>query len=128
MTFNIHSQTAGVINQVAGDQNVYGGQHGTIGPLDSARNAVRDLRRAVDTAQLDQETAEAAKAQVVQIDVEMRKERPDPTTVESRLSKLTALLKSAGSLAAAGATIVGPIQTLVTWLGGLGANIARMLV
>lgn len=60
MTFTIGNQTAGVINNVAGDQRVTGGQHGTVAGLESARQAAEELRRAVLQVPLEQATARVA--------------------------------------------------------------------
>jgi len=47
MTFNIGNQNAAIINNVAGDQRIEGGQHGTAVTAvstEEARRAVRELR------------------------------------------------------------------------------------
>jgi hypothetical protein len=120
VTFNIENQNAGVINNVAGDQRITGGQAGTLVTLDAARAAVQGLRDIIASTS----AAAAADADLNDIDAEMRKEAPDRPTVADRL---THLLVSAGSLISSGAAIVGPLQTLVAWLGQVGEPIARML-
>jgi len=126
MTFNIGSQTAGVVNNVAGDQHVSGGQHGTAVSTDTARRAVDALRAALAAARLDEHTAVAAQTHVSQIDEAMRAPEPDRHRVAAALDRLTAVLRSAGSLATAGAALVRPIHTLASWLGALGEPILRM--
>jgi hypothetical protein len=123
VTFNVENQNAGVINNVAGDQRITGGQAGTLVTLDAARAAVRSLRDVIASTP----GAAAADADLDDIDAEMRKDAPDRPTVADHLRRLTHLLVSAGSLVSAGAAIVGPLQTLVAWLGQVGEPIARML-
>ncbi len=62
MTFNIGNQSGGVINNVAGDQHITGGQHGTLVSTEDARRAVGELRRAVTAAGLGEATAAARPA------------------------------------------------------------------
>jgi hypothetical protein len=123
VTFNIENQNAGVINNVAGDQRVTGGQSGTLVTLDAARAAVQGLRDVIASTP----ALEGADADLDEIDAEMRKDAPDRPTVADRLRRLTGLLVSAGSVVSSGAAIVGPLQTLVAWLGQVGEPIARML-
>lgn len=127
MTFNIHNQHANVINQAAGNQWVNGGQHVTVTTLDAARNAVPALRQAIETVPLDRTTAASVRSSVDELDAELHKDRPDSPTVESRLHRLTSLLKSTGALAAAGATLLDPLRTMATWLGDLGESTLRLL-
>jgi len=127
MTFNIGSQTGGVINNVAGDQQITGGQRGIVVPTGVARQAVRDLIAALDVESLDETAGQQARSHAGQIDAELAKGEPDRSRVASVLERLTRLLTSAGSLATAGAALVGPLQTLAGWLGELGAPVLRML-
>jgi hypothetical protein len=50
MTFNIGSQNAGQINNVAGDQTIYGGQQATITSPADALAALPVLREAIAAA------------------------------------------------------------------------------
>ncbi len=127
MTFNIGNQSGGVINNVAGDQWIDGGQQGTVVTVDTARQAARLLRQAVDAAPLPADVADNARRHADDIDSELRRDNPDRPTVADRLHRLTTLLTSAGSLVAAATSIVGPVRTIATWLGQLGAPIAHLL-
>jgi hypothetical protein len=127
MTFNIGSQTGGVINNVAGDQQIAGGQRGIVVPTEAARQAMRDLIAALDASSLEETTAQQARNHADEIDAELAKGEPDRPRVASVLERLTRLLTSAGSLATAGAALVGPLQTLAGWLGELGGPVLRML-
>lgn len=126
MTFDIGQQTAGVINNVAGDQRIEGGQHGSVS-TGEARRAVRELRDALAAAGLDEARAAEAHARVAAIDAAVRAPRPDRRQVAGLVERLTRLLAGAGSLTAAGATLIGPLQTLAGWLGAHGATILSLL-
>ena len=64
MSIHIKDQHAGVINNVDGDQVVYGGQYGTVVTSQDARRAVHDLRDALAGTALDDATAAEARARV----------------------------------------------------------------
>ena len=127
MNFNIGGQTAGVINNVAGDQRVSGGQEGTVVPAEDARRAVRELRDGLATAALNETTAAEANAQVAEIEAVVHAPQPDRSRVARSLERLTRLLVAAGSLSTASAALIGPLQTLAAWLGTLGEPILHML-
>jgi hypothetical protein len=127
MTFNIGSQNAGQINNVAGDMHVSGGQHGVVGTPEVARQISRNLRRSVATVQLDRRSAQAARAEVDEIDAGLSREQPDRARVAGALERLTRLLSATGALAAAGAALVEPLQALAGWLGELGAPVLQLL-
>jgi len=127
MTFNIGSQSGGVINNVAGDQHISGQQHGTLVTTEDARRAVGDLRHAVTAAGLDQATAGAAHTQVAEMDETLRAERPDKSRFARALERLTRLLGAAGSLVTSGAALLGPLHALAGWLGALGGPILALL-
>ncbi len=127
MTFHIGQQTAGVINNVGGDQRIDGGQLGTVVTGEDARRAVRELRNALAGIALDDATAAEARAQVAEIDAAVHAPQPDKHQAAGPLKRLVKLLADAGSLATAGTAIVGPLQTLAGWLGAHGAAILSLL-
>jgi hypothetical protein len=127
MTFNIHNQQANVINQAAGNQWVNGGQHVTVTTLDAARAAVVPLRQAVEAVPLTPADAASVHARLDELEAELRKDRPDPPVVENRLRRLTSLLKSASTLATAGATLLDPLRAIAGWLGPLGMSTLQLL-
>ena len=94
---------------------------------DAARRAVNELREALMTVSLPPNTTAEAQARVEQIDVAMKEPEPDRSRVADSLRRLTQLLASVGSLAVAGTALIGPLQTLATWLGELGQPIMRLL-
>jgi hypothetical protein len=128
MTFHIGNQTAGVVNNVAGDQRIAGGQHGVLVSPGEVRQALQDLRGAMPSVAFgDEATAAEASAYVETIDAEVQAPQPDRSRVARALEPLTRLLVAAGSLATAGATLIGPLHTLASWLGNLGEPILALL-
>jgi hypothetical protein len=151
MSLNIGQQTAGVINNAGGDQWIYG-QQGAVVTDEGARRAVAELRDALARPEgpglarpegpalarpegpalaRPEGPGRAAAAQmharVAEIDAAMQARQPDKSRVAQLLERLTRLLAAAGSLTAAGAAVIGPLQTLAGWLGALGAPILRLL-
>ena len=127
MTFNIGSQSGGVINNVAGDQHITGQQYGTLVTTEDARRALGELRHGVTTAGLGEATAAEAHADVAEMDEVLRAERPDKRRFAGALERLTRLLAAAGSLATSGAALLGPLHALAGWLGALGGPILALL-
>jgi hypothetical protein len=126
MSPQIRDQHAVVINNVDRDQVIYGGQYGTV-VTSQARRAVHDLRDALAGAALDDATAAEARARVAEIDAEVHAPEPDKERAAGPLKRLVKLLADAGSLATAGAALIGPLQTLAGWLGAHGAAILGLL-
>jgi hypothetical protein len=127
MSIQIKNQHGGVINNVDGDQVIYGGQNGTAVTSQDARRAVRDLRDALASAALDGATSAQVRAQVAEIDAAVHAPKPDKGRAAAPLKRLVELLADAGSLATAGAALAGPLQTLASWLGAHGAAILSLL-
>jgi hypothetical protein len=127
MSIRIKNQHGVVVNNVDGDQVIYGGQHGTMITSEDARRAVHDLRDALAGAALDNATAAEARARVAEIAAEVYAPEPDKERATGPLKRLVKLLTDAGSLATAGAALIGPLQTLVSWLGAHGAAIIGLL-
>ena len=127
MSIRIKNQHGVVVNNVDGDQVIYGGQHATVITDDDARRAVRDLCDALAGAVLNDATAAQARAQVAEIDAAVHAPEPDKRRAVGPFKRLVELLSDAGSLATAGATLIGPLQTLAGWLGAHGAAIISLL-
>jgi hypothetical protein len=127
MTFNIGPQTAGIINNVAGDQHITGQQNGTLATTQDARRALTDLRSAVTTARLGTDTAAGAHAHVAEMDAALQADQPDKPRFARALERLTQLLAAAGSLASGAAALLGPLHALAGWLGALGGPILTLL-
>jgi hypothetical protein len=127
MEIHVNNQTAGVITYVDGNQVVYGGVHGSVVTDEDARRAVGELREALTSVPLNGSRAAEAWAQVAELDGAVRAPRPDKGRAADILRRLTELLANAGSLTTAGAALMGPLQTLASWLGAHGAAILGML-
>jgi hypothetical protein len=123
MSPHIKNQHAGVINNVDGDQVIYGGQNGTVITSADARRAVHHLRGALAGAALDDATAAEARARVAEIDAAVHAPEPNKERAAGPLKRLVKLLADAGSLATAGAALIAPLQTLAGWLGAHGTAI-----
>lgn len=127
MTFHIGSQTAGTVNNVAGDQTVHGGQHGSVMTDLQALEAVVRLRAALTSLPLEGATAAEAVAAVDEVDRELRAPEPDRSRVAGQLERLTRTVSAAGGLAGAGAALAAPLHALAAWLGPLGAHLVQVL-
>jgi arginyl-tRNA--protein-N-Asp/Glu arginylyltransferase len=114
---------AGFINQAARDLYVNDGQRNTEVTITTARQAVSELRDGLTNATLNTSQAVEARVQLDQIDTAMQASAPAKEFVAPRLKRLTQILRDAGCLATAGASLVDPLHTLVAWLGPLGASI-----
>jgi hypothetical protein len=125
MTFNIGSQTGGIINNVAGNQTIRGDQQGVTVSSGEARQAAVDLVEAVKRSHLQKDPVVIDQAE--QINAEMRTAEPDKSKVAASLDKLAKLISTAGEWAKAGAAVVGPMWTLAKWLGQLGGPILGLL-
>lgn len=122
MTFHIGSQDAHVINNVAGDQ-----WNQVARTDDDAREQIRRLRSALESAGLPPALSRAARAHLDLAEVEIGRGPGSKPAVGDRLKELTQVLGAAGALAAAGGALLGPLGALAGWLGGLGKPIYDML-
>lgn len=127
MTFNIGQQSAGVVNNVAGNQTVHGGQYGAVLVPREVTQALVDLRTAVESAMMPLRTATAAQAEFEAAERAVQQPQPDQEKAAGALERFTRFLVSAGPLAVAAAAFVGPLETLGRWLGPLGAHLLSLL-
>ena len=124
VTFHIGSQSGGVFNNVAGNQNVYGGQQA----FTVAEQSLRELRAALAGQPLSPGEATAANAELDEIEEAVQAgPEPDRGRAARALERLTRLLSRAGSLAAAGASVIQPLRALATWLGPVAERVVSML-
>ena len=126
MSFQIGSQTAGVINNVEGDQTVSGVQIGQVGD-DQARATAVQLWHAIRLAGLPDPVARQATAEAAALVDDIRRPQPDRPTVAGRLQRIVALVASVASLVTGGSAIAAAVQGLASWLGQLGAPILARL-
>ena len=130
MSFNIGSQTGGVINNVAGDQYVSGRQSGVAVSLSDAQTAAQALQTALATADLSELSADQRAQLTTDADAivaEVHASDPPQESIRDRLARITSILRDAGALAGAAAAIVGPVTALAQWLGPLGASVLALL-
>ena len=122
MTFNIGSQNAHLINNVAGDQ-----WNQTTLRDEDVRGQIQQLRRVLEGARLAPAVTSEARAQLAAAEGEMTQRSPSKPAVADHLKKVTEILVSAGGLATAGGALFGPLGALAGWLGGLGKPILDLL-
>lgn len=127
MSFNIGSQTGGVINNVTGTQHISGGQQGQAVSDAAARSALVDLQAAVQEVSLPSGPVGTATAQLDEIKATLDSPKPDRSKVGAALEKLAALLIPLGAVTTSGAALIGPIQTLANWVGTWGPSVASLL-
>src|SRR5260370_34267575 len=123
MSLRIKNQHGVIVNNVDGDQVIYGGQHAMVVPSEDARRAICDLRDALASAALGGATAAQARVHVAEIDAAVHAPEPDKRRAAGPLKRLVELLADAGSLATAGAAPIGPPQAPACRPGGHGAAI-----
>jgi thioredoxin-like negative regulator of GroEL len=122
MVFNTGNQQAGIINMVAGDQTIHGGQQVT--SLDQAREAVDALRGALPQVPLPPDAARAARSEADDAATELARPEPDRGRVAAALGRLVEILRRAAAVAGQVAGVVTPLTALVSWLGPHGAALA----
>jgi hypothetical protein len=128
LTFNIGSQQAGVVNNVTGDQRVYGGQHAAVSMnVAEVRTLLSQLRDEVQRSRLPADARSEAEAEIDGAAAEAAKPQPDKRTVAVRLTRLAQVLSAAGALATAGTGLGGALAALAGWLGNLGEPIRHLL-
>ena len=108
----------GTINQAGRDINQAGGDL-TVSNVE-ALAAASELREALAQAGLSPEVGRVAGRELDDVESELRSPQPNKERMAARLESLTAILKSAGALAATGVALVGPIGVLAGFLGPLG--------
>jgi len=117
MTFNIGSQHAANINNVAGDQIIHGGQTG----YSDTRALLDRVRQEIATLQLKPPAMTQVHAELEAIDAELGAPRPDRQAAAGRVGRLISVLKSAGALATGGSGLMASLTALVNSFGALGS-------
>lgn len=123
MGFNINNQTGGVVNNVEGNQYIRGDQRGQMVQLGAVREAFQELEHGVTSIGLDDNKLAAISVYLKEINAEISRGHPEPEKVADPLTKITKIASAAGALA----SLAGPIQNLMAWLGPLGQPIAKLL-
>jgi hypothetical protein len=126
-TFNIGSQE-GVISNVGGDMNVYGGQHAAIIlPVAELRRELESLSKALGSLSLPPSESHAAELHMKAAQEELGRSQPDRHTVAARMEQITKILKRSGALTAAGLAVLNPLHGIAALLGPLGSSILKAL-
>jgi hypothetical protein len=118
VTFHIGQQNAGVVNNVAGDQHIAAGQHGSsTSSLSTAGEAWQALRDALadlpENLTIDRDQVADC---VHRLDRDLNQPQPDRRRVARTLDRLTGLLRSAGALTVAAGALAPPLRLLAEWL------------
>jgi hypothetical protein len=128
VVFNIGSQQAGVVNNVAGDQHLYGGQHAAMSmDVADVRALLAKLREDIMRSSLPDNANAEAEAEIDAAAAELSKPQPDKRAIAGRLTELTKVLTAAGALATAGTGLGGALAAVAGWLGNLGEPIRNLL-
>jgi hypothetical protein len=122
VTFNIGSQHAANINNVAGDQTIHDGQTG----YSDIRVLLDQVRQEVAALRLPPPLMAQVNAECQAINAELTKSRPNRQAAAGRLDRLVSLLKSAGALATGGSGLMASSTALVNSFGALGEPIGRV--
>jgi len=122
-TFNINSQSAGVIHQAGRDMTI-GTSHGTLAtPL----AAIADLRVALANAPLDRGDRRRTEAALREIDSELHKPEPDKHLVAGQLWRIVGILGDAGAAVSGVERLVDPLRQMAGWLGDAAGPLLGVL-
>ena len=123
----IGSQTAGVVNNVEGTQNVNAPQTGVVVVTDDARKAVRDLATALAGVPLPPAARAEAEAWAAEAQREVSRPEPDRGRVAEHLTGLARVLSAAGAVGTAVTALAGPLGTLAGWIGAAAGPVLAVL-
>lgn len=126
--FNIGSQQAANISNVAGDMTVVGGQHGeaTI-TIATVYRDIQLLREGLQELPLPPRERQVADQALDRTTQEVAQAIPDKRKIAPHLEEVTQILRKFGALAGAGAALVEPLQRLSSWLGLVGRTVLPLL-
>jgi hypothetical protein len=126
---DVHNSISGTVHgdaqQAGGDihSTKVGGGTDTLDALVAAGH----LRAALASLDLGPAARRTAEQELGYVERELSSPEPDRTEVARRLERFTAVIKAAGGLLAAGATIAGPVGVIAGWLGPLGAALLHLM-
>ncbi len=130
MTFNIGTQTAGVVNNVIGDQHVSGSQTG-IGPtavgLSETRAAMSQLRALLASADLPHPLVDHVQTELGEAEIELSRTHPDRSVIAKRLRRVIEAGALTQTLVRASQQIAGALHLVIQWLGPAGAHLVGLL-
>jgi hypothetical protein len=124
--FNIGTQNAGNISNVAGDMTVHRTQQGQANfTLADAYQDIKGIREVLKTLALPPDEYRAADRAIQDAEKEASKPSPDKRKIAQHLEAFTQIVVKFGALATAGATLIAPLQRLAAWLGPVGQFIVN---
>ena len=127
MTFNIGNQHAAVVNNVAGDQTVRGGQHGYVMAPPEVIAAVRAVRAHLSDLSLDADEHARADAELADLDHQMITGQTTQRDTADRLSGLLTAARQAGACITSASSLGTAITTIAHWLGPVGSTLLHLL-
>lgn len=130
MTFNIGSQTGGVVNNVVGDQYVSGTQAGigqTAVGLTEARAAMSQLRSLLASVALPRPLTEQIQAELGEAENELSRTDPDRLLIAKKLKRVIEAGAVTQAVIGASQQIAGALRLVVQWLGPAGAHLVALL-
>jgi hypothetical protein len=127
MTFNIGNQHAAVVNNVAGDQTVHGGQHGYVMVPPEVIAAVRAVRAHLSDLALDADDHARADAELADLDHQLITGQTTHRDTADRLSRLLTAARQAGAIISAASSLGTAITTIAHWLGPVGTTLLHLL-
>jgi hypothetical protein len=127
MTFNIGHQHAAVVNNVAGDQTVHGGQYGYVLAPPEVIAAVRAVRAHLNELPLGADLHARADAELADLDHQMITGRTTQRDTADRLSRLLAAARQTGAIITSASSLGTAISTIAHWLGPLGSTLMHQL-
>lgn len=130
MSQHIGSQQGGVFYNAGRDQHIRGNHTatvGTTGVTPDVLRAAKDLRAALESAELPPALLARAQEEMAAVENELSGEETDPPRVAGALQRLTGVLLAAGPLATAASSLVAPLETLASWLGPAGRALLQLL-
>ena len=127
MTFNIGNQHAAVVNNVARDQTVHGGQHGYVMVPPEVIAAVRAVRAHLSDLALDADDHARAEAELADLDHQLITGQTTHRDTAHRLSRLLTAARQAGAIITAASSLGTAITTIAHWLGPVGTTLLHLL-
>ena len=125
--FNIGNQQ-GVVTNVGGDQNIYGGQQNQVViPAAEIATQIDALRRALDGLELPSGPRADAHRALDEAEAEVKQPAPNAPAVASKLTRFAEIVKDVGALAAAGLSLINPLAGVAALLGPLGHSIVEII-
>lgn len=119
--------TAGSMQIAGRDMTVNASTEGRIGEVNQRLADVAMIRESLRAIPLTEDDRMAATNALGALEEELSKPEPDAPRAATALEALTTIVKAAGGLAIAGATLIDPIGRLAVAFGGAAASVLRAI-